>query len=697
MKNLPVSRQIQFSLSTLAIATLVACGGGGGGGTNTAQLTGVAAYGAPMAGATVTVNDATGNNKSVTAGADGSFSIDVTGLTAPFLLKAIFNSGDSVKEYSSLVVSAPKTGETSTANVTPLTHALVTMVSSDGTSPNEFAEASKLKNLDTSKLSTALTTLQAVLKDVLADAQLPSTFDPLTISFKADRASAADTLLDTIKVSVSDQGVALTNARVPASDTGGSSVATVTLKGTSDSPASLAKPTVDVSELKGLDAFMRDANTCLALAPADRVSKDSLGSYTFKGACANVTGFDTVNYKSNGYSLNQLWGARLLEQIPANSTLLTPEFLLFLDSGNKALVRLASTSASGGRVYFETAAKTATGWQIIGNQRNFDASVGVRIYRQTDLSTNGWTIPSIYTNSTDAGKNVGKFDAYTSRLSFSFNQSGPNGSNVYAVRVKGPGLPASGIVMARSSACGTKDYLGFYRNNGTLPAASTTALPTSSSSTSWTLDVKNIGSSYKGSDFYNQYRGLSNTGAPSTSTSNNTAAQAVDMKSIPEFALYTWEVFTTVSGSTPAETFTSRIVTRPLAASEGSKLPWANLNQDALDYIDPSNASKNVEQTTASFSWALPNTAAPAVTSAYIFGSNTAGRMNMGQSVTKLGDTRVNLVANAEADGNGKVCSYAKVPTFTATEGYREVGLRQTTDRGLTLQQFSHHTARVAN
>jgi hypothetical protein len=693
MKEMSASRKIHFSISALAIATLVACGGGSSG-TSTAQLSGVAAYGAPMAGATVTLTDSTGTIRNATAGADGGYTLDVTGLTTPFLLKASGSSGDAIKEYTALVVSAPKAGETATANVTPLTHALVTMVSSDGTSPNEFTDVNKLKGLDTSKLSTALTNLQAVLKDVLADAQLPANFDPLTISFKADRTTPADTLLDTIKVSISDQGVALTNARVPVADTtNNTSVATVTLKGTSaTAPAALPKPSVNVSDLKGLDAFIKDANACLALAPSDRASKDSAGAYTFKGACANVSGFDTLNYKAYGYSLNQLWGARLLEQIPDNSTMLTPEFLLFLDGGNKALVRLASTSPNGGRVYFETAAKTSSGWQIIGNQRNYDASVSVRFYRQSDLSTNGYTIPSTYTNSVDAGKNVGKLDAYSSRLVFSFNQSGPNGSNVYAVRVKGPGLPTNGIVLTRSSACGTGDYLGFYSNNGTLPATST-ALPTTSSSNSWVLDVANFGPAYKGADFYNQYRGLTSTGLPSTSTGNNIATTPVSMSSIPEFALYNWEVFTTSSGSNPA-TFTSRIITRPLAASEGGKLPWASLKQDALDYIDPNNTAKNVELTSAMFSW---NTSTPAVTSAYLYGSNTAGRMNMGQSVAKLGDTSISLSTASESDGNGKVCSYAKVPNFSAMAGYREVGLRQTTDRGLTLQQYSYHTGRTAN
>lgn len=700
------TRKFKFSFSALAVAALMACGGGGGG-SPTAQLNGVAAYGAPMAGAIVTLTDANGQTRSATAGSDGSYSLDVTGLTAPFLLKASGSFGDSVKEYSALMVSAPKTGETSTANITPLTHALVTMVSSDGTSPNEFSDISKLKALDSTKLNAALGTLQAALKDVLTDAGLSNTFDPVTVSFKADRTTAADVLLDTIKVSVSDQGVSLTNARVPASDTdSNSATATVTLKGPSASTITpLPKPTVSQDDLKALDSFVKDANACLALAPTARVSKDSNGNYTFLGACDAVSGFDRANYLAYGYSLSQLWGMRLLEQIPANSKLLTPEFLLFTDNGNKAIVKLASTSPDGGRVYFETAAKSSDGsWKIIGNQRKYDASIGVRLYRQTDLSTNGWTIPSTYTNSADAGKNVGNFNAYTSRLSFGFNQSGPYGSNVYAVRVKGPGLPASGIVLSRSSACGTSDYLAFYSNNGVLPSLSvaSSSMTTTSATNSWTLDVQKFGDTYKGTDFYNQYRGMTSTGLPSTSTSNNIAASAVNMKSIPDFALYKWEVFTT-SGGNP-DTFTSRIITRPLAASEGSKQPWASFSKDTLGYLDPSN-TLSAELSDATLSWALPNSKAPAVTSAYVYGENTIAaasgstsvRMIMGQNVSKLGDASVKLAAGLEANGNGQTCSYSKVPSFTATTGYREVGLRQSTDGGMTLQQFSFHKARSAS
>ena len=696
---------LQIGLTTLTSACLIACGGGGGASSTTptdAQITGTAAYGSPMAGAAIVLTDATGQTANATSGADGSYTVKVTGFTAPFLVKASVASGDTVKEYLALVSVAPKVGETGTANVTPLTHALVSMASSDGTSPNEFSDAAKLKSLDTIKLKTALSNLQIALKDVLADAGLPGTFDPLTVTFKADRSSAADVLLDSIKVTVSDQGVALTNARVPvAYDSNTSNSATVTIQGTpTTAPPPLPKPTVAASDIKGLDGFQTEFNACLALAPAARASKESGGAYKLLGACANMTGLAST-YKGWGYTLNQLWGPRLLEKIPEGSSLDIPEFLMFLDSGNKALVRLATKSKNGGLVYFETGAKGADGkWAIVGNQRDYDAGISTALYRQNDISTNGTTIADAAVNSADKGKDVGKFNAYSSRLNLSFDPQGPNAADVYAVRVKGPGLPSSGVVLARSSGCGTNDYLAFYSNNGSLPPGAL-AMPTTSTSNQWVLDAKNFGNSYTGTDFYNQYRGLASNGSPSTSTTNNMSPAAVDMKNIPEFAVYTWEVFKTASGTTPAATFTSRIVARPLAPSEGSKQPWAALSADTLEYLNPTITGKAGELSSGTVSWSLPSATAPVVTSAFMVGSGTANSTavsrNMSQSVDKLGNTSQTLKAAVESNGLGQACTYDKLPAFTATTGSRSVGVRQTTERGLRLQSYSYHNGRTAN
>ena len=77
-------------------AALVACGGGGGdnavvpaaqSASNT-SISGVAATGQAMAGATITLLDANGVSATKTADAAGSYTFDVTNLTAPFVITA---------------------------------------------------------------------------------------------------------------------------------------------------------------------------------------------------------------------------------------------------------------------------------------------------------------------------------------------------------------------------------------------------------------------------------------------------------------------------------------------------------------------------------------------------------------------------------------------------------------------------------
>jgi hypothetical protein len=64
-------------------------GSSGNGSTTQYSLTGVAASGDPLVGATVTLKDQNGNTQTATTANDGSFSINGTGLTAPFLLEVV--------------------------------------------------------------------------------------------------------------------------------------------------------------------------------------------------------------------------------------------------------------------------------------------------------------------------------------------------------------------------------------------------------------------------------------------------------------------------------------------------------------------------------------------------------------------------------------------------------------------------------
>lgn len=705
-----------FSLAAVAAATLVACGGGGGGGgtgtTSTpaaadtsAYLAGTAAFGAPMSQAKLTITDVNGKTVSVTADDKGNYKADVTGMKAPLIVTATVSSGDAVRVYRALVGADTAAGTTGHANVTHLTDAIVALASSDGSTPAEFTNVDKLKGLDQAQLEKAKNLIKAVLKD-LATSLGDAAYDPVTTTFTADGTSSGDKLLDMVKASVDQNGVTLRNAWVPAAAgaAGAASNAAVTLKDANAAPPA-ALPVATVSDnITAFDGWVAAVNKCLALPQAQRVSVDANGAPTaFLGDCAKIAGFSSA-YLHNGYTLLQYWGGQLRNWIPDGAVMGRPEVLGFFktDAGDDtAIVRLSYSSPKGGGSYFETAHKLSGVWAIEGNQRKYDASIVIRVARTTDVSTNPFT-PY---NGPDAGKNVGWFNAYAPRIHMVFNQSGPNAADVYAVRVKGPGLPAAGIVLARSKSCGTGDYLVAYRNDGSLPAApalgaTVMPMPTDATSSRYTLGVAQNGKAYTGTDFYNEWRGRNSDGTPSTANTTMMApAPGVDLSTIPPLARYVFEVFKAGS-STPADTFTARAVTRPVSAEFAAKLPWAEPTADALQYLKPSNTALAAELDSASLSWTVP-AGGPPVGSAYVFGNNgysgtSLRRMEAGTSVKALGDTSLTVTAAAERDGNGQTCGYAKIPAFGVSSAMREIGLRQPMVDGLVLQHSTQHLARQA-
>ena len=699
-----------LTLSAIAAAVLVACGGGNSPvapdtpvDTN-AYVLGTAAYGAAMAKASITVRDATGKTVTVISDDNGDYKATITGFTAPLLITASANSGDAVRTYHAVLAGAIVASSSSRANVTPLTEAITAMASSDGKSPEEFIDATKLAALDPAKLTKAIEALKAIIKDVASDLGAVG-FDPLTSVFKADRSSPGDKLLDTIKVTVGSGGVSLRNIAVPlgSADAGAPASAVITISDVKTQTAT-ALPKPVISDSGGLiDAWVAQVNKCLSLAPTARVSVDATGAPTaFLGDCNTITNFSS-NYKRNGYTLLQYWGKQLHDIVPEGAVLSLPEVLAFLKNSageDLALVRFSYTSPKGAGVYFEIARKIGATWVVEGNQRHYDASVSFTMYRSTDRSTNN-VVPSA---GPDKGKNVGSFGAYFARLNVSFNQSGPNGADVYAVRVKGPGFPAAGVVMTRSTACGTSDYLAAYSNDGSLPAApapgAVFARPTGSTSNGYIVDIVKNGNGYTGSDFYNEFRGRNADGAPSTSRFSFTAPTAVDVSTIPELAAYTFEVFK-VGASVAADSFIARNVARPQPAVAGLKMPWASFSADSLKYVDPAGGLAG-ELSGATLAWSVPEKTAN-VTSAYLFGTGLDSAVPpvnqstlFSQSVKALGDTSLALVASAKFDGNGNACTYAKVPAFSATSGSRQIGLRRPRVDGVLMQQTEFHNGRPA-
>jgi len=224
----------QHLLSAMALSALAACGGGGDGtpatsntppADNTAvTLSGTVATGAAVSG-TVTAKDANGLVRTGSISADGSYRIDVTGLQAPFLLRAVGTVGNK-----QIVLTAPVTAAdfNSTINITPLSDLLVANLG--GQAADAFFSAPDFSKLDKASVDSALKDLQAKLAPVLEAAGLTHV-DFLRVPFAANH-TGVDGLLDVLEINVD---AATKTATIVSKVTGDSVSDNLLAKGAQDS------------------------------------------------------------------------------------------------------------------------------------------------------------------------------------------------------------------------------------------------------------------------------------------------------------------------------------------------------------------------------------------------------------------------------------------------------------------------------
>lgn len=204
---------IQSALMTVALSSaLAACGGGGGGNSSASNnpgggsptpenvtVSGIAAFGSPISGGTVTLKDANGTLKSTTTGSNGAYSIDVTGLATPFTFELIGLVGGDQVVLHSVTDSAPSAGGVVT-NITPLTEAIVANIA--GGDPAAFFTAPVPSKVTPAAVQAAQTALKTALSPVLTAAGVSVNVDLLKSSFLPNK-TGLDAVLDIVRVSVS--------------------------------------------------------------------------------------------------------------------------------------------------------------------------------------------------------------------------------------------------------------------------------------------------------------------------------------------------------------------------------------------------------------------------------------------------------------------------------------------------------------
>lgn len=172
----------------------------GGGAAPAVTLSGTVAGGAAVIG-TVLVTDSLGATKGGTIEANGSYLIDVSGMTAPFVLKAAGTVGDTSVTYYSAATAADVGG---TVNITPFTNLIVSNIAAQ-LAENYFSDPANLATIGTLitpvNLAAAETALQAKLQPILTALGISDSIDLLRTSFAADH-SGIDAVLDLVKVEV---------------------------------------------------------------------------------------------------------------------------------------------------------------------------------------------------------------------------------------------------------------------------------------------------------------------------------------------------------------------------------------------------------------------------------------------------------------------------------------------------------------
>lgn len=254
----------------------------------TVTLDGVAAVGRAFVGATISVTDSTG--KTVTApakvGADGNYSVDVTGLVAPLVVSAKGMIGDAeVTLVSALVAALPASGSVAII-VSPLTHALAAMLAPSG-NPAALTPA----NVTAAALAAKLDVLRAAIAAALTSAGLDTaTFNPITATVAVGSGTGADKLIETVKVTPVEGGVTLRDALgsdAVVSLTPATTTADVSYVNSLPAPPANAQSVTDVeAKVAAIEVAL---NKCFAAAPANRFVLDADGEgMVAQAACTEL-------------------------------------------------------------------------------------------------------------------------------------------------------------------------------------------------------------------------------------------------------------------------------------------------------------------------------------------------------------------------------------------------------------------------
>jgi len=412
--------RIMIRFLMLAFLAVWGCGGGGDSATDVTNdgddggtvvekvISGVAAAGAPIIG-TVTIKDSEGTEEVTEIEADGSYSIDVSGLVAPFAFRADGYVG--AREYH-LYSAAVESDINNTINITPFTDLIIANIAGD--IAENYYNSGNFSNLTSDEVEEAETALQEKLQPVLTAMGLDSSIDLLRTSFNTDH-TGLDAVIDVVKVSVDPDTVQATLTNIINLETismniaeGGSTDNNFTDSGVSDGVTAIQAITTGLNAFAGLFATSLpdpDNTTLRGLFDADTFIESGSGLDAF-----------LTQLTSDGSMIGISFGNVVVNSLDLDTNICEFSFSV-----------MQNGQVVDGPDAPWIAVKKGDRWLIQGDLRI--ARVAVQAHARY--------FPNMQDNQFQTG------------LSLEIETYGLAGSDVQSAIVTGPGLPEAGIVLNR--------------------------------------------------------------------------------------------------------------------------------------------------------------------------------------------------------------------------------------------------------
>ncbi|VBD58980.1 cell wall anchor protein [Burkholderia pseudomallei] len=568
---------VRLALFASMSAVLAACGGGGGSPTSSGAssqpataaataMTGTVAIGTALTGATVTITDSADKTATAISGANGTYSVSLTGLTAPFLITATDPSGVSSTLYSVVASANTSNGASVTANVTPLTTAVAALMTSSGNPATLVGNASAITS---SAVSAAEATLSAAIAPILSANSIPASFDPIGTTFTPNQ-TGADAVIDSVAVTPSASGSGLQITSLANPDTA------IQLNSGTTVSTTLAAPAQKANYLASLQASL---SAC---------ASDVQGGAT-DTSDSNCTSAIDANYLNNGVGTG-IAGFAKRHTLFAKGTVLTgiktvafvPAGTLAGTSNPAALVYLLMTDPDGtpdfGMDYVQQLPNGQ--WDVIGNQladSTYIASFLGRV-RYTDSA-----------NSANAHYESGLDIQIPSSVTVNGTVTG-----VGSAVVTGPGLPANGLWFQTAGNGTGAGYLEI--PTGTLAAPLTS-----------------LGNRVNGGMSTTYKWAWAPISGDTTSFSPNGlpeyASSSQDVSAIQNFGVYTVTLYDTTGTQIRSEQIQN--IARNYAAAAGGMVAWQTLGSDVIEnYLMPGGSgTQSAPGTSASIDWTTPASA----------------------------------------------------------------------------------------